>query len=128
MIEVTKTPFDGLLVIKPRVFTDDRGYFMQSYHLDQYVQSGLSDTFVQDNEAMSAKGVLRGLHYQVGPYAQSKLVRVIQGSVYDVAVDIRPGSKTFGRWFGLEISAQNKLQLYIPTGFAHGYLSLSHPI
>lgn len=124
MIEIQQTPLDGLIVIKPRVFRDARGYFMQSFHADDYANAGIADNFVQDNEAQSMAGVLRGLHYQVGDAAQSKLVRVISGAVFDVAVDIRPGSSTYGQWYGTVLSSENSLQMYVPTGFAHGYLCL----
>ena len=124
MIEVKDTPIAGLKVIVPRVFRDDRGQFIQTYHRDIYKSAGITDDFVQDNQAISRRGVLRGLHYQVGPYAQSKLVRITRGSVFDVAVDIRPGSSTYGEWYGMELSGENNLQLYIPSGFAHGYIAL----
>ena len=118
------TPLKDALIIEPRVFTDKRGYFFESYQEQKFHAVGLTDRFVQDNEALSSKGVLRGLHYQVAPHAQSKLIRVISGSIYDVIVDIRESSDTYGQWFGIELSATNKKQLYVPEGFAHGYLAL----
>ncbi len=114
-----------LYLIKPDVFRDDRGYFMESYNARKWDEAGLSMDWVQDNEAMSTYGVLRGLHYQIGESAQAKLVRVISGSVYDVAVDIRPSSPTYLQYAGVELSAENKKQLLIPRGYAHGYLVLS---
>jgi dTDP-4-dehydrorhamnose 3,5-epimerase len=123
-VKIIETQIAGLLVIEPRVFEDERGYFFESYNRQQLMDAGIGDTFVQDNEALSDAGTIRGLHYQISPFAQSKLVRVIVGSVFDVAVDIRPESPTYGKWFGVELSAKNKKQLYIPRGFAHGYIAL----
>lgn len=123
-ITVCQTPLDGLCVITPAVHTDRRGYFVETYNQRDMAEHGLTMSFVQDNQSMSVKGVLRGLHFQRN-YPQGKLIRVIRGSVFDVAVDIRPGSRTYGRWHGLTLSAENGLQLYIPEGFAHGYLVLS---
>jgi dTDP-4-dehydrorhamnose 3,5-epimerase len=121
----TTTPIDGVLVLEPKVFGDARGFFFESFNARDFVQAtGLNETFVQDNHSKSAKGVLRGLHYQT-QHAQGKLVRVTQGAVYDVAVDIRKGSPTFGQWFGLELSAENNKQLWIPAGLAHGFLVTS---
>ncbi len=123
--QVTKTPIDGVLVLEPKVFGDARGFFFESFNARDFEQAtGLNETFVQDNHSKSAKGVLRGLHYQV-QHAQGKLVRVAQGAVFDVAVDIRKGSLTFGHWFGLELSAENKKQLWLPAGLAHGFLVTS---
>jgi dTDP-4-dehydrorhamnose 3,5-epimerase len=123
--QVTTTPIDGVLVLEPKVFGDARGFFFESFNARDFEQAtGLQCNFVQDNHSKSAKGVLRGLHYQT-QHAQGKLVRVTQGSVFDVAVDIRPNSKTFGKWFGLELSAENKKQLWIPEGLAHGFLVTS---
>jgi dTDP-4-dehydrorhamnose 3,5-epimerase len=123
--QVTKTPIDGVLVLEPKVFGDARGFFFESFNARDFEQAtGLKETFVQDNHSKSAKGVLRGLHYQV-QHAQGKLVRVTQGAVFDVAVDIRQGSPTFGRWFGLELSADNKKQLWVSAGLAHGFLVTS---
>jgi len=119
-----KTDIEGLLILEPRLFEDTRGYFFESYNREQLVKGGIQDDFVQDNEALSAAWVLRGLHYQTGSMAQSKLVRVVAGKVFDVAVDLRTGSQTYGQTFGIELSAQNKKQLYIPRGFAHGYVAL----
>lgn len=115
----------GLILIEPRVFTDERGYFFESWSKSKFDELLGPVDFIQDNESKSVKGTLRGLHYQREPFAQAKLVRVIQGSVFDVAVDIRPGSATYGKWAGLELSGENKRQLYIPKGFAHGFLVLS---
>ena len=114
----------GLCVITPAVHGDDRGYFMETYSQRDMAEAGLDITFVQDNQSMSTKGVLRGLHYQIN-YPQTKLVRVIQGAVFDVAVDLRPGSETYGKWYGIELTAENKKQFLIPKGFAHGFLVLS---
>lgn len=115
---------EGLYIIEPAVHGDSRGYFMETYNQRDMEEAGLSMRFVQDNQSMSTKGVLRGLHYQIN-YPQGKLVRVIKGKVFDVAVDIRKGSKTYGKWFGVELSEENKKQFYIPEGFAHGFLVLS---
>jgi len=115
---------EGLCVIEPSVHGDSRGYFMETYNQNDMHENGLDMVFVQDNQSMSTKGVLRGLHYQK-KYPQGKLVRVIKGSVFDVAVDLRKDSKTFGKWFGIELTEENKKQFYIPEGFAHGFLVLS---
>ncbi len=123
-IKVTECPIKGLYIIEPTVHGDDRGYFMETYNFHDMQENGLSMTFVQDNQSMSSKGVLRGLHYQIN-HPQGKLVRVIKGTVFDVAVDIRKNSQTFGKWFGIELSEENKLQFYISPGFAHGFLVLS---
>lgn len=123
-IKVTKCPIEGLYVIEPAVHGDARGYFMETYSLRDMQEAGLDMTFVQDNQSMSVKGVLRGLHFQK-EYPQGKLVRVIKGSVFDVAVDLRTSSATYGRWFGVELTEENKKQFYIPEGFAHGFLVLS---
>jgi dTDP-4-dehydrorhamnose 3,5-epimerase len=123
--QVTQTPLAGVLVLEPKVFGDDRGFFFESFNARDFEQAtGVQRTFVQDNHSKSAKGVLRGLHYQT-QHAQGKLVRVTQGAVFDVAVDIRKDSPTFGQWFGLELSADNKKQLWIPEGLAHGFLVTS---
>jgi dTDP-4-dehydrorhamnose 3,5-epimerase len=123
--QVIQTPLEGVLVLEPKVFGDTRGFFFESFNARDFEQAtGLDVVFVQDNHSKSAKGVLRGLHYQV-QHAQGKLVRVTQGAVFDVAVDIRQGSPTFGQWFGLELSAENKKQLWIPAGLAHGFLVTS---
>lgn len=123
-ITVNKTPIEGLYVIEPTVHGDSRGYFMESYNQNDMHEAGLDMVFVQDNQSMSTKGVLRGLHFQK-QYPQGKLVRVIKGTVFDVAVDLRKGSKTFGKWYGIELSEQNKKMFYISEGFAHGFLVLS---
>lgn len=125
-MEVRETGIEGLLVIEPRVFRDTRGYFFESFSARRFRElTGVDTEFVQDNQACSSRGVLRGLHFQRGEHAQAKLVRVSQGRVLDVAVDIRPGSPTFGRHVALELSDTNFLQFYIPRGFAHGYAVLS---
>ena len=122
---VTTTPLDGVLILEPKVFADQRGFFFESFNDRDFEQStGLKRTFVQDNHSKSAKGVLRGLHYQV-KQTQGKLVRVAQGAVFDVAVDIRKHSPTYGKWVGVELSAQNHKQMWIPPGLAHGFLVLS---
>jgi dTDP-4-dehydrorhamnose 3,5-epimerase len=119
-MKITETSLPGVLLIEPKVFGDDRGFFLEMYHARRYSEAGLPATFVQDNLSRSVKGTLRGLHFQE-PNAQGKLVQALMGSVYDVAVDIRRGSPTFGKWLGLELSAENKRQLWIPPGFAHGF-------
>jgi dTDP-4-dehydrorhamnose 3,5-epimerase len=123
-IKVSKAPIEGLYIIEPTVHGDDRGYFMETYNQNDMHAAGLDMVFVQDNQSMSTKGVLRGLHFQK-QYPQGKLVRVIKGSVFDVAVDLREGSKTYGKWFGVELTEENKKQFYISEGFAHGFLVLS---
>lgn len=123
-MEIIETNLKGLLVIKPKVFEDERGYFFESYNYQLFKQAGLDFNFVQDNQSLSQTGVLRGLHFQNNPNAQGKLVRVISGSVFDVAVDIRKKSPTYGQWFGLELTEQNKWMMYIPEGFAHGFATL----
>ena len=123
-IKVTKCPIEGLYIIEPAVHGDSRGYFMETYNQNDMREAGLNMVFVQDNQCMSAKGVLRGLHFQK-QYPQGKLVRVIKGRVFDVAVDLRSGSKTYGKWYGVELTEQNRKQFYISEGFAHGFLVLS---
>ncbi|MCR5743246.1 MAG: dTDP-4-dehydrorhamnose 3,5-epimerase [Lachnospiraceae bacterium] len=123
-ITVTKCDIEGLYVIEPKVFPDARGYFVETYNQRDFEEEGLNMVFVQDNQSMSKKGVLRGLHFQK-EFPQGKLVRVIRGAVFDVAVDYRPGSKTYGQWFGVELTAENKKQFYISEGFAHGFIVLS---
>lgn len=123
-ITVTPCEIDGLYVIEPTVFKDERGYFVETYNQKDFREAGLCMDFVQDNQSMSVRGVLRGLHYQK-EYPQGKLVRVVRGEVFDVAVDLRAGSKTYGKWFGVILSAENKKQFYISEGFAHGFLVLS---
>jgi len=119
------TPIQDLIVYEPTVWDDTRGYFFESYNKQTFSGQGITAEFVQDNEARSTFGILRGLHYQTGPYAQAKLVRVVEGEVLDVAVDIRPESQTYGQWYSIRLSAENKRQLYVPRGFAHGYVVLS---
>lgn len=123
-IKVTKAPIKGLFIIEPAVHGDSRGYFMETYNKRDMEEAGLNMNFVQDNQSMSVKGVLRGLHFQK-QYPQGKLVRVIKGKVYDVAVDLRKDSETYGKWYGVELSEENKKQFYISEGFAHGFLVLS---
>ncbi|NLU23978.1 MAG: dTDP-4-dehydrorhamnose 3,5-epimerase [Clostridiales bacterium] len=123
-IKVTKCPIEGLYIIEPTVHRDNRGYFVETYNQKDMARWGLDMVFVQDNQSMSTRGVLRGLHFQK-EFPQGKLVRVIRGRVFDVAVDIRPGSATFGQWYGVEMSEENGLQFYISPGFAHGFLVLS---
>ena len=123
-IKVTKCPIEGLYIIEPQVFGDARGYFMETYSQRDMAEAGLDMVFVQDNQSMSVKGVLRGLHFQK-QYPQGKLVRVIKGRVFDVAVDLRAGSSTYGKWYGVELTEDNKKQFYISEGFAHGFLVLS---
>lgn len=120
-----ETPISGLIVYEPRILQDDRGYFFESYNQRTWEETGMNARFVQDNQARSTRGVLRGLHYQTGLHAQAKLVRVVEGEVFDVAVDLRTVSKTYGQWYGIRLSAENKKQLFVPRGFAHGYLVLS---
>ena len=119
-----KTSIEGVYIIEPTVFGDNRGYFMESYSKRDFEEAGLTMNFVQDNESKSKKGVLRGLHFQT-KHTQGKLVRVVEGEVFDVAVDLRAGSPTFGKWTGVTLTAENKRQFYIPEGFAHGFLVLS---
>lgn len=123
-IKVTKTDIEGLCVIEPTFHRDERGYFVETYNQNDMHEAGIDMVFVQDNESMNSKGVLRGLHFQK-QFPQGKLVRVIRGEVFDVAVDLRKGSKTFGKWFGVILSEENGKQFYIPEGFAHGFLVLS---
>ena len=115
---------EGLKIIEPQVFGDNRGYFMETYNYNDFKEAGIDCEFVQDNQSASKKGVLRGLHFQIN-YPQDKLVRVIKGRVFDVAVDLREGSKTYGKWFGVELTEDNKKQFFIPKNFAHGFLVLS---
>ena len=126
MGKITVTPCDieGLYVIEPTVFKDERGYFVETYNQNDMKEAGLDMVFVQDNQSMSTRGVLRGLHFQK-QFPQGRLVRVVRGKVFDVAVDLRSDSKTYGKWFGVELSAENMKQFYIPEGFAHGFLVLS---
>lgn len=121
----TETPIKDLYIIKPQIFEDNRGYFFESFSLLKLNKQGFKLNFVQDNESKSSYGIVRGLHYQLEPKAQTKLVRVISGKIYDIAVDMRKGSPTLGKWFGIELSDENKKQLLIPKGFAHGFSVLS---
>ena len=123
-MKVDKCKLEGVLLVTPQVFGDDRGFFMETYNEQKAKELGLPTTFVQDNHSKSSKGVLRGLHYQ-SPQWQGKLVRVVSGEIYDVAVDIRAGSSTFGQWVGFTLNADNKQQLYVPEGFAHGFVVTS---
>ncbi len=124
-IKVTQCgDIEGLKVVEPTVFGDARGYFMETYNYNDFKEAGIDVEFVQDNQSSSHKGVLRGLHFQIN-FPQDKLVRVVNGEVFDVAVDLREGSKTYGKWFGVVLSAENKKQFFIPKGFAHGFLVLS---
>ncbi|RKT49744.1 dTDP-4-dehydrorhamnose 3,5-epimerase [Azonexus fungiphilus] len=125
-MKITPTQIADVLLIEPRVFGDDRGFFYESFNQKAFEEAtGINLPFVQDNHSKSSRGVLRGLHYQLAPHAQGKLVRVVQGEVFDVAVDIRKDSKTFGQWVGVHLSAENKQQLWIPPGLAHGFVVLS---
>ena len=124
-MKFVNTPIEGLVIIEPTVFGDDRGYFLESYNKKKFEKAIGEISFVQDNESKSSKGVLRGLHFQKPPYAQAKLVRCIEGKVLDVAVDIRDGSETYGKHVSVELSGENKKQVFIPRGFAHGFLVLS---
>jgi dTDP-4-dehydrorhamnose 3,5-epimerase len=124
-MKITQTGFEDLVVIEPLVYTDNRGYFFECYNQDSFQKAGISFLPVQDNESKSVKNVIRGLHYQMSPFEQAKLVRVIEGKIFDVALDIRRSSKTYGKWFGIELDSETKKQLFIPKGFAHGFSVLS---
>ena len=124
-MEIIETPIKDLFIIKPRVFADARGFFFESYNETNYKADGIDIHFCQDNQSKSSYGVIRGLHYQLNPQSQSKLVSVVQGSVWDVAVDLRKNSPTFGQWYGVELTEENQLQFLIPQGFAHGFSVLS---
>lgn len=124
-MEIIETPIKDLIIIKPRVFADTRGFFFESYNEIKYNEAGINIKFCQDNQSKSTYGVIRGLHYQLNPNSQSKLVSVVQGSVWDVAVDLRKDSPTFGKWYGVELTEENHLQFLIPQGFAHGFSVLS---
>ncbi len=124
-MKIIETGIPGLLIVEPNVFEDHRGYFFESFHLQRYEEFGIAAEFIQDNESKSDRGVVRGLHYQLNPFAQAKLVRVVLGAVYDVALDLRVGSPTYGKWFGIELNETNKRQLFVPRGFAHGFSVLS---
>ena len=120
-----KTPFSGLLIFEPKVFEDNRGYFFESYNQNVFTEEGLEINFIQDNQASSSYGIIRGLHFQMDPFAQTKLIRVLRGSILDVAVDIRKNSPTYGEAYTIELSAENHKQLLVPKGFAHGYSVIS---
>lgn len=124
-MNIITTPIKDLVIIEPKVLGDDRGYFFESYQAKRYTENGINADFIQDNEAFSTYGVVRGLHFQKGEHAQAKLVRVIEGKVFDVAVDLRKNSQTYGQWYGIELSGENKKQFFVPRGFAHGYSVLS---
>ena len=124
-MQVIKTPIEGLLIIKPRVFADARGFFLESYNEARYREAGVDAAFCQDNLSKSQYGVIRGLHYQLAPHSQSKLVSVVQGVVWDVAVDLRAGSPTYGQWYGVELNDVERTQFFVPKGFAHGFSVLS---
>jgi dTDP-4-dehydrorhamnose 3,5-epimerase len=124
-MKIIETGFKGLIVIKPTIYTDPRGYFFESFNQSAFNSAGISFSPVQDNESKSIKGVIRGLHYQLNPFPQTKLIRVVMGKIFDVALDLRRDSLTFGKWFGIELDSENKDQLLIPYGFAHGFSVLS---
>lgn len=124
-MNIIQTALEGVVIIEPKVFVDDRGYFFESFSQQRFIEKVCNTTFVQDNESKSTYGVLRGLHFQKPPHAQSKLVRVVSGIVWDIAVDIRSGSPTFGQYVGVELTGENKRQFFIPRGFAHGFIVLS---
>ena len=124
-MNIIKTEFPGLMIIEPKVFGDARGYFFESYNEKVMFDAGIQTLFRQDNQSFSKYGVIRGLHFQLNPHSQTKLIRVMEGAIYDVALDLRKGSPSFGKWYGLELSAENKRQLYVPSGFAHGFSVLS---
>lgn len=128
-MKISNTHLEGVVVIEPAVFGDHRGWFMETYNEKELLNHGIDVKFIQDNQSFSAaKGTLRGLHYQLNPKSQTKLVRCTKGAIYDVAVDIRIGSPTFGEWFGIELTEENKKQLLVPKGFAHGFLTLSEDV
>jgi dTDP-4-dehydrorhamnose 3,5-epimerase len=127
-MKIIQTKLPGLILIKPRIFEDERGYFFESFHQGRYSEAGIENNFIQDNESRSTYGVVRGLHFQLDPYSQTKLVRVIKGKVFDVVVDLREGSPTYGEWQGFELSGKNKNQLLVPRGFAHGFSVLSKTV
>ena len=124
-MNIITTDFPGLKIIEPKVFGDSRGYFFESYNEKDMADAGIQTVFRQDNQSFSKYGVIRGLHFQQNPHSQTKLIRVLEGMIYDVVLDLRKGSPAFGKWFGLELSAENRRQLYIPQGFAHGFSVLS---
>jgi dTDP-4-dehydrorhamnose 3,5-epimerase len=124
-MDIEKTGFEGVLVIKPEIYTDNRGYFYESFSLKKLSDAGIIFNAVQDNESKSSRGVIRGLHYQLKPFDQAKLIRVVSGRIFDVALDLRRNSVTFGKWYGIELDSEKKWQLLIPRGFAHGFSVLS---
>src|SRR6478735_5718288 len=123
-MEIKKTSIDGLLILEPKIWKDDRGYFFESFRKDIFDKQGIAADFIQDNQSLSQKGAVRGLHFQKPPFEQGKLVRVIQGKVLDVVVDIRKNSPTYGKYFSIELSGENNIQFWIPPGFAHGFSTL----
>lgn len=128
-MKFTKTHLNGIIIVEPTVYGDHRGWFMETYSKIRFKDAGINLTFIQDNQSFSSiKGTLRGLHYQMNPKAQTKLVRCTKGSIYDVAVDIRKGSSTYGKWVGIELTAENKKQLLIPKGYAHGFMTLTDDV
>ena len=124
-MKIIETGFEGLYVIHPKIFADSRGYFFESFRHDNFIEAGIPFNPVQDNESKSVKGVIRGLHFQLKPYDQAKLIRVVTGRIYDVAVDLRRNSGTYGKWYGIELDSESKTQFFIPKGFAHGFSVLS---
>ena len=122
---ITRTEIEGLIIIQPEIFADSRGYFLESFNSETLRKEGIDFNPVQDNESKSAKGVIRGLHYQLNPYSQAKLIRVVEGKIFDVAIDLRKDSETFGKWYGIELNSDSKKQFLIPHGFAHGFSVLS---
>ena len=124
-MNITRTEIEGLVIIQPKIFADSRGYFLESFNSETLRKEGINFNPVQDNESKSVKGVIRGLHYQLNPHSQAKLIRVVEGKIFDVALDLRKNSKTFGKWYGIELDSDSKNQLFIPQGFAHGFSVLS---
>lgn len=124
-VDIRQTELQGVLEVEAKIFPDDRGFFTETYNRETWAAEGFNESFVQDNLSLSKAGTLRGMHYQIDPHAMGKLVRVLTGAVYDVAVDLREGSPTFGKWIGRELSAENGLMLWIPAGFAHGFVALA---
>lgn len=124
-MKIVETGFEGLVLLKPTIYPDSRGYFLETFNQKVFRNSGIEFNPVQDNESRSAKGVIRGLHYQLSPFAQAKLIRVVEGRIFDVALDIRRNSATYGKWFGIELDSESKEQVLIPEGFAHGFSVLS---
>jgi dTDP-4-dehydrorhamnose 3,5-epimerase len=126
--EFEKTNIEGVLVVKPRIFGDERGFFLETYKKDDFENNGIKGNFIQDNHSKSKKGVIRGIHLQKGEYSQAKIVRCIRGALWDVAVDLRKNSKTFGKWFAIELSEKNKYMLYVPKGCGHGFAALTENV